>query len=103
MRVTTLSSDEKSNVSQPKTMRILVTGATGLIGRQLCQSLLDDGHAVVGLSRTPENAGGVPVTEMRGWDAMSGPPGDDALAGVDAVIHLAGEPIAARRWSDEQK
>ena len=102
MRVTILSSDEKSNASQPKT-RILVTGATGLIGRHLCQSLLDEGHTVIGLSRTPENARGVPVAEMRRWDAMSGPPDDDVLAGVDAVIHLAGEPIAARRWSDEQK
>ena len=85
------------------TMRILVTGATGLIGRGLCQSLLDDGHAVIGLSRRPESAHGVPVTEMRRWDAMSGPPTAEALAGVEAVIHLAGEPIAARRWSDEQK
>ena len=84
-------------------MRILVTGATGLIGRRLCQSLLDEGHAVVGLSRRPESASGVPVTEMRRWDAMSGPPPAEALAGVDAVIHLAGEPVAAHRWSDEQK
>jgi uncharacterized protein (TIGR01777 family) len=84
-------------------MRVLMTGASGLIGRHLCQSLLDDGHTVIGLSRSPENARGVPVTEMRRWDAMSGPPDDKALAGVDAVIHLAGEPIAAHRWSDEQK
>lgn len=84
-------------------MRILVTGATGLIGRALCQSLLDDGHTVIGLSRSPEKAGRVPVTEMRRWDAMSGPPATEVLAGVDSVVHLAGEPIAAHRWSDEQK
>src|SRR5689334_2128216 len=90
-------------MSQPKVMRILVTGVTGLIGRSLSQSLLNEGHTVIGLSRSPENARGVPVTEMRRWDAMSGPPSSDVLAGVEAVIHLAGEPIAAHRWSDEQK
>lgn len=90
-------------MSQPEAMRILVTGATGLIGRSLSQSLLNEGHTVIGLSRSPENARGVPVTEMRRWDAMSGPPSSDVMAGVDAVIHLAGEPIAAHRWSDEQK
>ena len=74
-----------------------------MIGRHLCQSLLDDGHTVIGLSRSPENVRGVPVTEMRRWDALGGPPDDDVMTGVDAVIHLAGEPIAARRWSDEQK
>lgn len=84
-------------------MRILVTGATGLIGRRLCQSLLDDGHTMIGLSRSPDKAQGVPVTEMRRWDAMSEPPPAEALEGVDAVIHLAGEPIAAHRWTDVQK
>src|SRR5689334_19117463 len=93
----------RPRMSQPRAMRILVTGATGLIGRHLCRSLLDDGHAVIGLSRSPENARGLPVTEMRRWDAMNGPPEAEVLAGTDAVIHLAGEPIAARRWSDEQK
>src|SRR5205085_11984481 len=72
-------------------------------GRKLCRSLLSDGHIVIGLSRTPERARGVPVTELHRWDAMSGPPDAEQLAGVGAVIHLAGEPIAARRWSDEQK
>jgi uncharacterized protein (TIGR01777 family) len=90
-------------VSGQTAMRILITGATGLIGRRLCQLLLDDGHRVIGLSRAPEKAPRAPVTEMRQWDAMSGPPTDDVLAGVAAVIHLAGEPIAAHRWSDEQK
>src|SRR5437868_2801735 len=94
---------EEMIMSRQTAMRILVTGATGLIGRHLCQSLLDDGHTVIGLSRAPQKASGVPVTEMRRWDAMSGPPTDDTLAGVDAVIHLAGEPIVAQRWSDEQK
>jgi uncharacterized protein len=90
-------------MSNQAAMKIVVTGATGLIGRHLCQSLLSDGHKVIGLSRSPEKAHGIAVTEMRQWDIMSGPPAADILAGAGAVIHLAGEPIAAHRWSDEQK
>jgi len=84
-------------------MKIVMTGATGLIGRSLCRALTYDGHEVVGLSRSPEKARGLAVAEMLRWEPQSGPPPEQALNGVDAVIHLAGEPIAAHRWSDEQK
>jgi uncharacterized protein (TIGR01777 family) len=84
-------------------MRILVTGATGLIGRSLCESLSADGHRIVALSRSPEKAGSVAAAEVHAWDTLSGPPPAAALEGVEAVVHLAGEPIAARRWSAEQK
>jgi len=84
-------------------MKILVTGATGLIGRSLCRVLTGEGHTVVGLSRSPERAKGLAVAEMHKWEPQSGPPPEQALNGVDAVFHLAGEPIAARRWTDEQK
>jgi uncharacterized protein len=83
-------------------MKILVTGATGLIGRSLSRLLAGDGHALVGLSRSPEKHRGVPA-QMHRWDPLAGPPPAEALAGVEAVVHLAGEPIAARRWSAEQK
>jgi uncharacterized protein (TIGR01777 family) len=82
-------------------MKILVTGATGLIGRNLSRSLSSAGHRVVGLSRSPERAREAP--EMFKWDPLSGPPPAEALKGVEAVVHLAGEPIAARRWTDDQK
>ncbi|HKP87101.1 MAG TPA: TIGR01777 family oxidoreductase [Blastocatellia bacterium] len=84
-------------------MKILVTGATGLIGRSLCRRLSADGHAVVGLSRSPEKARGLAVREVLKWEPQSGPPSRQAFVGVDAVVHLAGEPIAARRWTEEQK
>jgi uncharacterized protein (TIGR01777 family) len=43
------------------------------------------------------------VAELRGWDVLASPPTKEALADLDAVVHLAGEPIDAGRWSDEQK
>src|SRR5215208_6903415 len=84
-------------------MKILVTGAMGLIGRSLCLVLTSEGHTVVGLSRSPERAGNLAVAEMHKWEPQATPPPEQALNGVEAVVHLAGEPIAARRWTDEQK
>jgi uncharacterized protein (TIGR01777 family) len=84
-------------------MKILVTGATGLIGRALTRSLAGAGHSVIGLSRSPEKARDPAVAEMHRWDPLSGPPPAEALKDVEAVIHLAGEPIAAHRWTQEQK
>lgn len=82
-------------------MKILLTGATGLIGRALCKRLASEGHHLVGLSRSAKPTGD--VAEMHAWDTQSGPPPAPALDGVEAVIHLAGEPIAAHRWTNEQK
>lgn len=84
-------------------MRILVTGATGLIGRSLCQSLSADGHSIVALSRSAEKPPGLAADEVHSWNPQEGPPPQAALKGVDAVVSLAGEPLDARRWSEEQK
>jgi uncharacterized protein (TIGR01777 family) len=84
-------------------MKILVTGATGLIGRSLCRSLTNDGHAVIALSRSPTKATGLAAAKIYKWNPQSELPPAESLDAVDAVVHLAGEPIAARRWTDEQK
>lgn len=84
-------------------MKVLITGATGLIGSALCSSLSEDGHTVVALSRSPETTRGLSAAELHKWDPRSGQFPAQTLAGVDAVVHLAGEPIVARRWSEEQK
>lgn len=79
---------------------VAVTGATGLIGKKLVAALLARGDSVVALVRgppRPDLPGGV---EQRAWSA------DDATAdlhGVDAVVHLAGAPIAAGRWTAARK
>ena len=84
-------------------MKILVTGATGLIGRSLCRALTDDGHVVAAVSRSPVKPQGLAVAEVFRWDPQNGPLPQAALDGVDAVVNLAGEPLDARRWSDQQK
>lgn len=84
-------------------MKVLVTGVTGLIGNALCQRLKSEGHTVVGLSRSPKGVKPLAVDEIYSWDALAGAPPREAFQGVDGVIHLAGEPIAEGRWSDEKK
>jgi uncharacterized protein (TIGR01777 family) len=84
-------------------MKIVVTGATGLIGRSLCRSLANDGHNIVALSRKPEDTRGLAAAAAYKWDPLAGPPPLEALQDAESVIHLAGEPIAARRWTKEQK
>jgi uncharacterized protein (TIGR01777 family) len=79
-------------------MRIAVTGATGLIGSALCRSLEGDGHDVVRVVRS----GGRPGTDVR-WDVEAGTIDAAGLAGVDGVVHLAGEGIASGRWTDEHR
>ena len=84
-------------------MKILMTGVTGLIGKALSQRLQGEGHQVAGFSRSPERARDLAVDELYKWEPVAGPPPTPAFDGVDAVVHLAGEPIAEGRWSDERK
>lgn len=84
-------------------MKVLVTGATGLIGRSLCRKLTDDGHTVIGVSRSSRKPPGLAVAEIQQWDPQAGPISPTALDGIDAVVNLAGEPIDSRRWSEQQK
>ncbi len=83
-------------------MRVTVTGATGLIGTRLVGELKRRGDEVTVLSRNPGRAEGELPVDAVAWDPESGPAPAAALAGRDAVVHLAGEPVA-QRWSDEVK
>ncbi len=82
-------------------MTIAITGASGFIGRRLMKKLAGGNHAIRVLSR---HAGTnlPPGVQLYVWDAMKGQPPEESLEGVDAVVHLAGEPIA-QRWTDEVK
>ncbi|MGC1164537.1 MAG: TIGR01777 family oxidoreductase [Solirubrobacterales bacterium] len=84
-------------------MKVLVTGASGLIGSALCDSLLARGDAVVGLSRDPAKARlAAPGIVWHAWEPTLERPPADAFDGVDGVVNLVGETIA-QRWTDEAK
>jgi uncharacterized protein len=83
-------------------MKILVTGATGLIGRALCRVLASEGHPLVVLSRHPAGAANLAAKNAFAWQPEQAEPPVEAFDGVEAVIHLAGENVAAR-WTAERK
>lgn len=82
-------------------MRVVVVGATGLIGRHVCAALVARGDAAVAVSR--RGSPGVAGAEDIRWDPAGGPPPGDVLDGADAVVNLAGAPIGGRRWSTARK
>ncbi|AUY52064.1 TIGR01777 family oxidoreductase [Streptomyces sp. CB01881] len=85
-------------------MRIAVTGSTGLIGSALVRSLLADGHKVVRLVRHRSRTGPQPDgTTAIGWNPLLGQVDRDGLAGVEAVVHLAGAGVGDHRWTDAYK
>jgi len=85
-------------------MRVAITGGTGLIGRALAGELAAARHEVVVLSRTPGAVEGLPAgVSARGWDTVDVDDLVPVLESVDAVVHLAGENIGARRWTQGQK
>ncbi len=85
-------------------MKILLTGATGLIGTSTARALFADGHELVVLGRKPGTISeklGFPV-EAHEWDSSTRPD-LSRLGSIDAVIHLAGESIAEGRWTRAKK
>lgn len=77
-------------------MRVAVTGASGLVASHLIPVLRAEGHTVIPVSRRRIPSG-------IQWDPMRGKLDPVALEGVDAVMHLAGEGIADRRWGTARK
>lgn len=80
-------------------MRILLSGGTGLIGRALCRRWLQEGHELLVWSRSPEQVPQLCGAAVRGVASLE-ELGDIEL---DAVINLAGAPIAERHWTRRRK
>jgi uncharacterized protein len=82
-------------------MNITISGATGFIGRRLLKVLASAGHRLHVLSRHA-GANMPPGVRLSAWDPMAGEPPRESLESADAVVHLAGEPVA-QRWTPEVK
>ena len=85
-------------------MKILLTGATGMIGKELGKALVAQGHQLVCLVRNPKTAKiqlPFPCSVFK-WDSQSEVP-LEALSHVEAIYHLAGDSIAGGRWTKERK
>ena len=85
-------------------MRVLVTGATGLVGRALVRDLVAQRDDVVVVSRDPARASALlpGIAGAHAWSPLAEPLPAEALVGADAVVHLLGEPIAGR-WTAAKK
>jgi uncharacterized protein len=84
-------------------MRVLITGASGMIGSTLCDALLARGDEVVGLTRDPEQARSTnPRVSWFAWEPTLERPPDAAFDALDGVVNLVGETID-QRWNEESK
>ncbi|UPK75323.1 TIGR01777 family oxidoreductase [Nocardioidaceae bacterium SCSIO 66511] len=90
-----LAANERARKHDDAPLAVAVTGSSGLVGKALTAALSTAGHRVVRLVRRPASASG-----ERQWDPTD--PAPDLLDGVDAVVHLAGAPIAGR-FTDRHK
>ncbi len=85
-------------------MRVAVTGSTGLIGCALMQRLKSAGHQTVPVLRSASASSSQESSQQAVmWNPASGDIDAAGLEGCDAVVHLAGEPIASQRWTQAQK
>lgn len=83
-------------------MKIIVTGGTGFIGRALVDELARLGHELVVLTRKADRYSR-PSVRLVEWDARSAGPWQAEFLSADAVVNLAGEPIAEGRWTESRK
>lgn len=86
-------------------MIVIITGATGFIGRALCKELIEAGHEVIALSRNANKARellGDKVTNVQ-WDGKSSLGWERYAEGAGALVNLAGESISSGRWTQSKK
>ncbi|MFC3196974.1 TIGR01777 family oxidoreductase [Parapedobacter deserti] len=82
--------------------KVLVTGASGLVGQALIKALVDRNYAVNALSRSNRQINSPSVSFYR-WDVAAGEVDPSCMEGVECIIHLAGESIVGLPWSNRRK
>lgn len=90
-------------------MKIAIAGATGFVGTRLVERLQAEGHTVLVLARNESRATSLfppsafPRVEIVAYQPITSGPWQQAISGCEAVVNLAGEPIAEKRWTEDQK
>jgi uncharacterized protein (TIGR01777 family) len=85
------------------TKNIMISGGTGLVGKELTALLLEMGYQVVILTRKKDMKSSNPKIRYAHWDIEKNKMDDDAMFDIDAVIHLAGAGVVEKRWSEKYK
>jgi uncharacterized protein len=96
---------EQGTATMADTRRVIVTGATGLIGKAVCKDLKANGYQVVVFSRDPQKArGAVPgAADYLAWQPAESGSWASTIDGAYGVIHLAGASLFGKRWTAEYK
>ena len=95
--VTKSDLERRAENPPPKSLTVLITGSTGMIGKALSGYLQTQGHRVIGITRNPQS------NEDIAWDPDNGVLDIPASVDPDAVIHLAGENVATGRWNEKKR
>ncbi len=84
-------------------MKVAIAGGTGFVGSRLVERLLAEGHQVLILTRNPASVKPAPSVEVVAYNPQESGAWQQSISGCDAVVNLAGEPIAEKRWTPEHK
>ena len=84
-------------------MRVIISGSSGLVGTALINSLRADGHAIARLVRSGSPSQSGPAAENIRWEPPTGSIDLAGMEAADALVHLAGAPIAEGRWTPARK